>query len=166
MLLIQNFAPSDDTRVDLHLAMPFEQRQKRRLRTALEDGEEVAFLLPDRIVLRDGDRLSAEDGRILQIKAQTEPLMEARPADARAWCRAAYHLGNRHVALQIGDSWLRFQRDAVLGQMLEQLGVTVVELQAPFDPEPGAYGGGHHHHDGAERGHGGVIHEFSDERKT
>jgi Urease accessory protein UreE len=160
MLLIRHFAALADESVDEELSMPFDQRQRRRLRTRLASGEEVAFLLPDGTVLRDGDRLDAEDGRILRIAAETEPLMEARPADARAWCRAAYHLGNRHVALQIGDGWLRFQRDAVLAQMLDQLGIPVVDIQAAFDPEPGAYGGGHHHHDGAERGHRGVIHEF------
>lgn len=160
MLVIRGFAPETTGRVDAELEMPFEQRQRHRLRTALADGEEVAFLLPDRTILRHGDLLRAEDGRVLRIVAEREALMEARPADTRDWCRAAYHLGNRHVALQIGDGWLRFQRDRVLGQMLEQLGITVSEVQAAFDPEPGAYGSSHYHHDGAERSHRGVIHEF------
>jgi urease accessory protein len=83
--------------------------------------------------------------------------MEVRCALTREFTRAAYHLGNRHVALQIGDYWLRLPEDYVLRQMLVQLGANVTNIEAPFDPEPGAYGGGHHHH-GDERGHRGIIH--------
>src|SRR5687768_16422063 len=75
--------------------------------------------------------------------------------------RAAYHLGNRHVAVEIGEQWLRFAADEVLAQMLRGLDATVIALSAPFEPEAGAYGGGHHHHS-MEATHSGIIHEFRD----
>ena len=86
--------------------------------------------------------------------------MEVRAKDAESLARAAYHLGNRHTPIQIGDGWLRFAADHVLAEMLLGLGVEISALAAPFEPEPGAYAAGHHQHSG-EAKHAGVIHDFA-----
>jgi len=99
------------------------------------------------------------------VVAADEPLMQASCADAYALARAAYHLGNRHVAVEIGAGWLRFAADEVLAQMLRGLDAQVTALSAPFEPEAGAYAGGHHHHS-MEARHAGIIHEFRDFKKN
>ncbi len=86
--------------------------------------------------------------------------MHVTCADQFELTRAAYHLGNRHVPVEIGDGYLRIAADHVLGDMLLGLGAKVRELEAPFEPESGAYGGGHGHHD--EAGHGGKIHQYAE----
>jgi urease accessory protein len=142
---------------DAELVLPFESRAKSRLRTALTSGEEVGLFLEPGTVLRGGDGLLADDGRVIRVVAAAESVMQVECADARQLARAAYHLGNRHVAVEVGEGWLRLGADHVLGHMLEGLGLAVRELAAPFEPEPGAYGGGHRH--GDEPHHHGVIHE-------
>lgn len=156
------------------LVLPFDLRQKSRLRTNLASGVEVGVLLPNGEILRGGDLLVATDGRVIEVVAQVEKVMQADCESALDLARAAYHLGNRHVALQIGDGWLRIANDHVLRQMLEGLGLVVNALDAPFEPEPGAYGahsGGHnaghgvgHHHEAylVPPTHGGVIHQFGE----
>jgi urease accessory protein len=144
---------------DADLVLPFEQRQKSRLRTHLACGEEVGLFLERGTILRGGDCLKGEDGRVVRVVAADEALMEARSADARALSRAAYHLGNRHSPVQVGEGWLRFAADRVLGDMVRGLGVAVAEISAPFEPEAGAYAAGHHHHSSEAR-HAGVIHDF------
>jgi urease accessory protein len=96
-------------------------------------------------VLRGGDRVRCSDGRIVAVLSRSEALAEARGADAHALVRAAYHLGNRHVAVQAGDGWLRLQPDHVLEAMLRGLGLDVVHVEAAFEPEAGAYAHGHQH---------------------
>ena len=151
-------------RHDEQLILPFELRQKSRLRTRLVSGEEAGLFLEHGTVLRGGDWLRANDGRTVLVGAADESLMQATCATAFALVRAAYHLGNRHVPVQIGDGWLRLQADEVLAQMLRGLDMTVVTLTGPFEPEAGAYGGGHHHHSMDAR-HSGIIHEFRDFKK-
>jgi urease accessory protein len=152
------------SRHDALLTLPFEQRQKSRLRALLADGGEVGLFLERGTILRGGDCLRGEDGRVVRVVAADEPLMEARSADARALARAAYHLGNRHTPVQVGidadAGWLRFASDRVLGDMVRGLGIAITELSAPFEPEAGAYAAGHHHHSG-EAKHAGVIHDFA-----
>ncbi len=131
------------------LELNFDARTKSRLRTQLADGEEVGLFLPRGTILRGGDLLQAQDGRVVEVVSAPEDLIEARCADAHALARAAYHLGNRHVAVQVGAGWLRIQTDHVLQTMLMGLGADVHSLSAPFEPEAGAYAHGHHH---AERG--------------
>lgn len=134
--------------VDDYLALPFERRQKSRLRVMLASGDEAALMLERGTILRGGDCLRAEDGRIVQVLAAPQAVMDVTAATSQALMRAAYHLGNRHVPLQVGDGWLRLERDHVLKDMLLGLDVSVSDLEAPFEPEAGAYGGGHrHHHD-------------------
>ena len=143
------------------LQLPFDERQKSRLRARLVSGEEVALALPRGEVLRGGDLLLATDGRVVEVVARPEQLLHVECDSPQALARAAYHLGNRHVAIQLGAGWLRIAADHVLARMLEGLGLKVKELEAPFEPEPGAYGG-HAHHDDAPPTHGGIIHRFGE----
>jgi urease accessory protein len=146
------------------LSLPFELRQKSRLRTRLVSGEEAGLFLEHGSILRGGDCLRANDGRVVLVVAAAEDLMEAKCATPFELVRAAYHLGNRHVPVQIGDGWLRFQADDVLAQMLRGLKAMVSKVTAPFEPEAGAYAGGHHHHS-MDAKHSGIIHEFRDFKK-
>mgnify|MGYP001316389478 CR=1 FL=1 len=127
------------------LTLPFDLSQKSRLRTRLDSGEEVGLFLPRGTVLRHGDRLRTADGRVIEVRAAPETVSTARTDEPLLLARAAYHLGNRHVALEIGPGWLRYLHDHVLDGMARELGLTVTSEQAPFEPEAGAYGGGHHH---------------------
>jgi urease accessory protein len=128
------------------LRLPFELRQKSRLRTRLVSGEEVALMLPRGEILRGGDLVAASDGRAIEVLAQPEKLLHIESAQL---ARVAYHLGNRHVPVQVGAGFLRIAADHVLEEMARQLGARVSEIEAPFEPEAGAYAaGGHgHHHD-------------------
>ena len=131
----------DDT-----LVLPFVRRQKSRLRVVLESGDEAALFLERGSILRGGDRLKADDGRIVRVEAALEPVLYVTASSPLHLSRAAYHLGNRHVPLQVGEGWLLLEQDHVLQEMLLGLGMTVFEKFSPFEPEAGAYGGGHHHH--------------------
>jgi urease accessory protein len=115
----------------------------------LASGEEVGLFLARGTVLRDGDLLQASDGRVVRVCAAPESLAEVRSADPLRLTRAAYHLGNRHVAVEVGSGYLRFARDSVLEGMVRQMGLDVQPIEAPFAPEPGAYGSAHTH--GAEQ---------------
>jgi urease accessory protein len=143
---------------DGELELPYELRQKSRLRTALASGEELGLFLERGAVLRGGDFLLAEDGRVLRVVARPERVLDVVCADSAALARVAYHLGNRHVPMQVGRGWLRIAEDHVLRQMVEGLGAEVIGREAPFEPEAGAYATGHHH--AAPPTHGGIIHEF------
>jgi urease accessory protein len=158
MLIVEQRIAPQATQ-DALLVLPFEQRQKSRLRTVLANGEEVGLFLERGTILRGGDCLRGADGRVVRVVAADESLMEVRSGDAATLARAAYHLGNRHTPVQVGDGWLRFAADHVLGEMVRGIGASVATLEAPFEPEAGAYAAGHHHHSG-EAKHAGVIHDF------
>jgi len=158
MLTIQARATAAD-RFDAELILPYELRQKCRLRTQSTTGEEVGLFMPRGEVLRNGDLLQADDGRRVKVTAKPEKVLQIGCADAVQLARVAYHLGNRHVALQVGDGWLRIAIDYVLRQMVEGLGGIVVALEAPFEPESGAYGG--HMHAAEAPVHRGIIHSYS-----
>ncbi|MDT8385253.1 MAG: urease accessory protein UreE [Gammaproteobacteria bacterium] len=128
------------------LRLPFELRQKSRLRATLQDGREVGLMLNRGELLRSGDCLKAEDGSVIRVEAAAETVSTASHADTRVLARACYHLGNRHVALQIGEGWLRYLHDHVLDDMVRGLGLTITVEAAPFEPEGGAYGGQRHGH--------------------
>jgi urease accessory protein len=136
------------------LRLPFESRQKSRLRTRLVSGEEVGVVLPRGEILRGGDLVTASDGRVIEVVSEPEKLLHVQ-SDSLA--KVAYHLGNRHVPVQVGEGFLRIAEDHVLEEMLVKLGAKVSHIEAPFEPEAGAYAGGHHQHD--EMGHGGKIHD-------
>ena len=129
------------------LKLAFDQRQKSRLRAHLASGEEVALLLPRGTLLRGGDLVAASDGRVIEVVAEPERVLHIECASPVDLARCAYHLGNRHVAVQVGEGWLRIAADHVLAGMLAKLGARVTTIDAPFEPEAGAYSDGHHHHD-------------------
>ncbi|MBI1889161.1 MAG: urease accessory protein UreE [Burkholderiales bacterium] len=137
------------------LVLPYEMREKSRFRAMLASGEEVAVLTVRGTVLRDGDCLKGDDGRVVKITAADETTYRVECPTPRDLLRCAFHLGNRHTQAQVGSAdglgFLRIRKDAVLKDMLEGLGATVTEELAPFEPESGAYGGGHHHHHGEEQ---------------
>lgn len=136
------------------LKLPFDLRQKSRLRTRLVSGEEVALMMPRGEILRGGDLVTASDGRVIEVVSEAEKLLHV---ESDSLPQAAYHLGNRHVPVQVGQTFLRIAEDHVLEEMLKKMGAKVSHVEAPFEPEAGAYAGGHHQHD--EMGHGGKIHD-------
>jgi urease accessory protein len=130
------------------VTLPFEDRRRSRLRARLDDGREAALLLPRGTVLRDGDRLrDADGGVVVTVRAAAQTLSVARTDDALLLARAAYHLGNRHVPVEVGPGWLGYEHDHVLDGMVGELGLAVEARVAPFEPEVGGYG-----HGKAERG--------------
>jgi len=132
------------------LTLPFELRQKSRLVAKLDSGQQIALSLPRGHILRDGALLQTEEGAVIQVRSAAEELSVVASADATELARAAYHLGNRHVPLQIQPGTLSYQHDHVLDDMLRGLGLQPSFAEAPFEPEAGAYGrtGAHHHHHG------------------
>lgn len=143
------------------LSLDWDLRQKSRFGAQLDDGREVAVILPRGTVLRGGDVLVAEDGSLVRVIAAPQPVLQVRHCQAHGspfdLLRAAYHLGNRHVPLELQPTLLQFEPDAVLAEMLRAQHLIVTEAQAPFEPEAGAYGagssGGHHHHDHDDHAH-------------
>ena len=138
------------------LTLSFDERTKSRLRTRLDSGEEAALMLPRGEVLRGGDLVTASDGRVIEILSRKESLLHVECDSAIALAKVAYHLGNRHVPVEVGEGYLRIAADHVLEDMVKKLGARVSALEAPFEPEAGAYAGGHRHD---EMGHGGKIHD-------
>jgi len=141
--------PVDDT-----VTLTFERRQKSRQRLHLDSGREAALMLPPGTRLDDGDGLRATDGTCVRVCAAAEEVAEARSDDPLRLARACYHVGNRHVPLQIGSGWIRYQRDHVLDEMLRFLGLSVVHAVEPFQPERGAYHSHHHEHSNPTVVHG------------
>lgn len=130
---------------DTPLALVFDLRKRSRHRMTLPDGLDLAWALMPGTMLRPGDRLEADEATTFVVAAAAEPVLRITAATPQALTRAAYHLGNRHIAVEVGDGYLAITPDPVLHDMLNQLGVQVVAIEAPFQPETGAYGGGHKH---------------------
>lgn len=136
--------------------LDYDQRHRRRM--AMEGAGGLAFLLDlaDAVPLRDGDGLQLEDGRIVGVTAAPEPLAEIIAANAAELMRIAWHLGNRHLPAELRPDGIRIRRDHVIENMVQWLGAKVAHIDAPFDPESGAYHGDnlhrhetHHHHNPA-----------------
>ena len=159
MLILTKLAAVDSP-WDKELSLPFDLRKKSRFKKTLDDGEEVGVFLDRGTILSDGDCLLSEDGRIVLIKASPEQLLHVTQGSAKSLTHLAYHLGNRHVSIEIGGRYIRLAADDVLRHMVEGLGGEVSEINAPFHPEKGAYGGGHSHGSEHGKGRGPVIHEF------
>ena len=140
------------------LILSYDARNKSRFRARLENGDEIAIMLPRGTVLAHGDRLLTDEGPSYEVVAADESLSVATTSDPLLLARAAYHLGNRHVPLQIGIGRLAYQHDHVLDDMLRRLGLSLAYESAPFEPESGAYGHAHAHHDHA---HGDDHHHES-----
>ncbi|WP_211364115.1 urease accessory protein UreE [Propionivibrio limicola] len=141
------------------VSLAYDERKRSRLKVTLASGKEAGIFLERGDHLHGGDRLQAEDSTVVvEILAAQEKLIEATADTPLLFARAAYHLGNRHVPVQIlpntNGGTLRFQTDHVLAEMVKGLGCTVAETEAPFQPESGAYGsqGGHHHGHGHDHG--------------
>ncbi|NLS14696.1 urease accessory protein UreE [Vibrio sp. SM6] len=134
---------------DGYLSLPIESRIKSRLKVQLDDGRDAGLFLTRGITLRGGEQLQSRCGLVIEIKAAPEQVSTIYCDDPWLLTRVAYHLGNRHVPLQVAQGWVRYQHDHVLDDMVTGLGAKVTAELAPFEPEAGAYGGrsgGHHHH--------------------
>lgn len=128
------------------LTLPWSRRTKSRQRVQLDNGEEAGLFLERGVILRDGDCLASEDGTIIKICAATETVSSVYCDDPLQLARICYHLGNRHVDLEISEIQVRYPHDHVLDSMLLQMGLTPEIEQASFEPETGAYGEGHGGH--------------------
>jgi len=133
-------APADTVVLD------FDGRHRRRMAMTGTRGLEFLLDLENATVLRGGDALVLDDGRLVEVVAAPEPLLEIRGSDPQHLVRVAWHLGNRHLPTQITARGLRIRRDHVIEAMARGLGARVIEIEAPFDPEGGAYAGGGHAH--------------------
>ena len=140
MLMTQRLPANADAVVSFLLALTALERTKSRHRFETEDGQTVFLRLPRGTVLRDGDILRSDDGVLVRVSAKPEPVMTIAAQTTEDLLRAAYHLGNRHVPLEITTTYLRLSPDPVLQTMLEQMGMTVSDAILPFQPEIGAYG--------------------------
>lgn len=147
LTLIQRLPADPSARASYTLSLTAEDRTRSRLRFDTEEGVGVQLALPRGTVLREGDLLKADDAQtFVRVRAKPEPVLTARAKDEWTLLRAAYHLGNRHVPVEVGRDYLRLSPDSVLADMLKQLGLELVEEVTPFQPEAGAYGGHSHHH--------------------
>ena len=127
------------------LTLPFHERSKSRLKATLSTGEEIAISLPRGSVMRAGEVLVADDGRFVEVIPASEDVLRVTAKHQHDLLRAAYHLGNRHIPVEVGPEYLHLEVDPVLADMLRQIGVEVAPATLPFEPEHGAYGGGHKH---------------------
>lgn len=132
---------------ELTLTLTAEERTRSRHCFDTVEGQPVYLNLPRGTVLQDGDWLQTEAGdRTIRVVAKPEPVMTVIAPTPLALLRAAYHLGNRHVPLEVTPTYLRLSPDPVLKEMLQQMGLHITEEVAPFQPEGGAYGSHHFHH--------------------
>lgn len=136
----------EDAELYSSVTLTFEQRVKSRQKVELDNGETAGIFLPRGSVLLHGQRISANSGEVIEIRAASEAVSTVYVDDPVLMARACYHLGNRHVALQITPHFARYQHDHVLDEMIIGLGLLVVFEQAPFEPEAGAYHSAGHVH--------------------
>jgi urease accessory protein len=141
------------------LELTFDAREKSRLRAITTSGTEIGISLKPGTIMKHGDVLALSDGTAAQVVAAMERVMEVSAPSGQKLAAIAYHIGNRHVPLEVGDGVLRLLPDHVLRAMVEGLGGAVREVQARFTPESGAYGHSHVHHSHDDQGHGGRIHD-------
>src|ERR1700744_1908933 len=156
------------------VVLDFDDRHRRRMAMTGTRGLEFLLDLENAVALRGGEALVLEDGRLIEVVAAPEPLIEIKGSDPHHLIRVAWHLGNRHLPTQIMPKGLRIRRDHVIEAMVKGLGARVIEIEAPFDPEGGAYAGpapdhahddhAHHHHEhdhhaGDDHAHGHHEHD-------
>jgi urease accessory protein len=135
----------DDTRVIDCVVLDADERHRRRIVLTAEGGTSFLLDLPHATALRDGDGLVLEDGSIVRVAGKREPLVEITAASPQQLARLAWHIGNRHTDVEIVGERLRIRRDRVLEDMLRGLGAYLSPIEAPFEPEPGAYEQEHRH---------------------
>lgn len=141
---------------DASVTLPLDDRHRRRIRMTDDAGRPFLLDLTEAVLLADGDGLVLEGGGVIVVRAAPEPVADIQCRDAAHATRIAWHIGNRHTAIQLlEDGRLRIADDHVLVAMVEGLGARVLRHAAPFQPEPGAYaqGGGHAHNHGHRHGH-------------
>lgn len=143
------------------VVLGYDDRHRRRMAMMGTRGLEFLLDLEEAIALRGGDALVLEDGRLIEVVAAPEPLIEIRGSDPHHLVRVAWHLGSRHLPTQIVGKGLRIRRDHVIEEMVKGLGARVIEIEAPFDPEGGAYSGGGHDHDLAHDAHDDHKHDHN-----
>lgn len=145
------------------VVLDFYDRHRRRIAMRGTRGLDFLLDLPEAVALRGGDALELEDGRLVEVVAAPEALLEVRGRDPADLVRLAWHVGNRHIPAQVTAKALRIRGDHVIEAMLRGLGARIVAIEAPFDPEGGAYaassrpephGHDHHGHDHGDHGHG------------
>lgn len=143
LILTQQFPPDPHVEVDCILPLTAEERTRSRYKFTTGTGEVLHLQLPRGTLLQDGDLLSTDSG-IPQVRiiAKAEPVFTVGAGTPLDLLKAAYHLGNRHIPLEITETYLRLSPDEVLKKMLTQMGLTITEETTPFHPEMGAY---HHH---------------------
>jgi urease accessory protein len=140
----QHLSAEVDIPVSLTLSLTAEERTRTRHRFETPEGQALYLRLPRGTILQDGDLLQSEEGEVVvRIVAKPEPVLTVTSQTPIGLLRASYHLGNRHVPLEVAPNYLRLSPDSVLQAMLERLGVEIKEEVVPFQPESGAYGHGH-----------------------
>src|SRR5215813_9311159 len=137
------------------LTLDFDARHRRRVRLTTDQGEDVLLDLAQAVAMADGDGLQLDDGRLLKVRAAAEVVVEVRHEDPSQLARLAWHLGNRHLPTEIRGHVLRIRPDHVIEDMLHRLGANLTRVEASFQPEGGAYGGGdgHDHNRDGHHGH-------------
>jgi urease accessory protein len=145
------------------VVLDFDDRHRRRVAMTGTRGLNFLLDLEQAVALRGGDALVLEDGRLIEVVAAPEPLLEIRGRDPQHLVRIGWHLGNRHLPTQIMAKALRIRRDHVIEAMVTGLGARVIEIEAPFDPEGGAYAEAAHAHRDAGDGHHDHDHHRHDE---
>jgi len=143
------------------VVLDFDDRHRRRMAMAGTRGLEFLLDLENAVALRGGDALVLDDGRLVEVVAAPEPLTEIRCNDPNHLVRVAWHLGNRHLPTQIMGKGLRIRRDHVIEAMVKGLGARVIEIEAPFDPEGGAYADAFHAAAPESDPHGHAAHDHS-----
>jgi urease accessory protein len=151
------------------VVLDFDDRHRRRMAMTGTRGLEFLLDLENAVALRNGDALVLDDNRLIEVVAAPESLIEIRGSDPQHLVRLAWHLGNRHLPTQIMGKGLRIRRDHVIEAMVKGLGARVIEIEAPFDPEGGAYAGGGHAHSPegdphSHAAHGHSSHDHGDHR--
>jgi urease accessory protein len=152
-------AQSDNARLIDSVMLAPDQRRLQSAHLTGVNGTLIGLMLPEPVMLRMGDAFELDDGSFVDIVIEPEPLTEVRGNDLTHLARLAWHLGDRHVPVQVLTNRLRLRRDDALEAMLAALGARLTPIEAPFDPEGGAYathaapGHGHHHHDGCGHDH-------------
>ena len=128
-----------------YVELPFLERSKSRQVVTLSTGEDVLLVLHRGGVMRGGDVLVDELGQLIRVQAAAEKVLRVTTQSPFELMRASYHLGNRHIPIEIHEAYLQLEYDSVLSDMLKQLGCDVAVVEQAFEPEFGAYGGGHKH---------------------
>jgi urease accessory protein len=159
MLRFTHRVAASDSKIAERLLLPMEKRARSRQRVRLESGREAVVMLDRGTVLRDGDILAADTGELVRVEAAPESVSVAKGEHVRDLTRAAYHLGNRHVALEVGDGFVAYLHDHVLDDMVRGLGLSVRTQQRKFEPEVGAYGAHNGHHHGHEHDESVHLHD-------